>query len=325
MKGILHSIYLKANSNCKNYEEFERLKLDYKKLKQKVYHILEYNIKPGKFSRFLVDKIERGIPRLGGLAQYFGYGLYNNNGLRKIFKEFGDKWIRNHSKEENLTNKKINIHVEGEIYLRVAQIEEIQKFLIDTLGFGSFNLTYTPMWSFFEYILESRILIANKDIEMYRNKLKDDNVDGGNNKINNLIKEKEDYILGTSKTINNLRNILAGPLYKAAGLEIPEEIKKAIIAAKPVLPKYKPFGELVPYVGETISQLNHGINLVLNVAPEGCMVASMGEMLSPKMMQFVDNNKARIQHLFTTEGEINEDLLQLSLLKILGPEKYYTQ
>ena len=325
VKGVLHSIYLKANSNCKNYEEFERLKLDYKKLKQNVYHILEYNVKPGRFSRFIVNKIERGIPKLGGLTQYFGYGLYNNNGLRKIFNKFGDKWIRNHANEANLTNKKINIHVEGEIYLRVTQIEEIQKFLIDTLGFGSFDLTYTPMWSFFEYILESRILIANKDIEMYRNKMEDDNVDGEKNKLKNLIEEKQDNIKGTSKTITNLRNVLAGPLYKAAGLEIPEEMKKAIVAAKPVLPKYKPFGELVPYVGETISRLNHGINLVLNVAPEGCMVASMGEMLTPKMMQFVDNTKARIQYLFTTEGEINEDLLQLSLLKILGPEKYYSQ
>ena len=54
------------------------------------------------------------------------------------------------------------------------------------------------------------------------------------------------------------------------------------------------------------------------------MVASMGEMLSPKLMQLVDNNTARIQHLFTTECEINEELMQLSLLKILGSEKYYS-
>jgi hypothetical protein len=47
-------------------------------------------------------------------------------------------------------------------------------------------------------------------------------------------------------------------------------------------------------------------------------------MLSPKMMQFIDDKKARIQHLFTTECEINEELMQLSLLKILGSEKYYS-
>ncbi len=325
IKGVLHSAYLKANSNCRNYAEFDRLRIDYKKLKKNVYHILENHIKPGRFSKFIVDKIEQKIPMLGGPAQYFGYGLYNNNGLRKVFKQFGDKWIGNHTNGANLTNKKMNIHVEGEIYLRVAQIEEIQKFLIDTLGFGSFDLTYTPMWSFFEYILESRILIANKDIEMYRNKMDDDDVESEKNKLEKLIAEKKVTIKSTSKTIKNLRNVFAGPLYKAAGLELPEEMKNAIVAAKPVLPKYKPFGELVPYVGETISQLNHGKNLVLNVAPEGCMVASMGEMLNPKIMQFVDNDNSRIQHLSSTEGEINEDLLQLSLLKILGPEKYYSQ
>ncbi len=54
------------------------------------------------------------------------------------------------------------------------------------------------------------------------------------------------------------------------------------------------------------------------------MVASMGEILSPKMLQLVHNKKARIQHLFTTEGEINEDMLRLSLLKILKPEHYYS-
>jgi predicted nucleotide-binding protein (sugar kinase/HSP70/actin superfamily) len=144
-------------------------------------------------------------------------------------------------------------------------------------------------------------------------------------KILRLIEEKKRSIHGTTKTINSLRKVLAEPLYKAAGLKIPHPMKNAVIAAKLILPKYKPFGELVPYVGETILQLNAGKNLVLNVAPEGCMVASMGEMLTPIMMQMVNNDRARIQYLSTTEGEINEDVLRLSLLKILGPEGYYSQ
>ena len=82
---------------------------------------------------------------------------------------------------------------------------------------------------------------------------------------------------------------------------------------------------MVPYVGATISEINEGTDLILNVAPEGCMVASMGEMLNPKMMELIQNKNARIQHLSTTEGEVNEELLQLSLLKLLGPEKYYSQ
>ena len=91
------------------------------------------------------------------------------------------------------------------------------------------------------------------------------------------------------------------------------------------MPTSKPFGELSPYIGSTISQLNNGTDLVLNVAPEGCMVASMGEMLNPKIMQCVNDKNKRIQHLFTTEGEVNKDLLQLSLLKTLGIEKYYSK
>ena len=117
---------------------------------------------------------------------------------------------------------------------------------------------------------------------------------------------------------------MAGPLYNAAGLEMPHKMKKIIAEAEPVLPTFKPCGELVPYVGETILRLNEGTDLVLNVAPEGCMVSSMGAILSTKMLQSVKNNNALIQHLFSTEGELNEDLLRLSLLKILGPEKYYS-
>lgn len=325
MKGVLHSIYLQAVASCNNYEDLDKFKLDYRKLKQTVYNMLEHNVRPGKFSRFIVAEIERRLPKLGGLAQYFGYGLFNNNGVRKIFKAFADKWILNHTNESPLNNRKLKIHVEGEVYLRVAQIEEILRCLIDTLGFGSFSLSYTPMWSYFEYILEGRIRLANSDIETYQHKLKDMNEKSERDSLINLIEERKRSIKQTTNTINNLRNVLAAPLYEAAGLAIPHTVKKAFMAARSVLPTLKPSGELVPYVGETISQLNEGIDLVLNVAPEGCMVASMGEMLNPKMMQLVNNNKARIQYLSTTEGEINEDILRLSLLKILGPEKYYLQ
>jgi len=323
MKGVLHSAFLKASQNCRNHEEFEELILDFRKLKQSIFKIMENEIKPSKFSRYIVDKVDKKAPKLGGIAQYFGYGLYNNNGMRKVLKNFGDKWIRNNTNGKNSGKQKINIHIEGEIYLRVAQLDEILKSLIDSLGFGTFNLTYTPMWSFFEYILESRILIANKDIKMYQDKLDENSGGKKRTELLDLIEDNKEYIKDTAKSVSNLRNVLAGPLYKAAGMEIPEEMAEAIKEAQPVIPKYKPFGELVPYVGETISQLNNGANLVLNVAPEGCMVASMGEMLSPKIMQRVKSNTARIQHLFTTDGEINEELLKLSLLKILGPEKYY--
>lgn len=325
MKDVLHSIYLKVGANCNDYEDFKEFKIDYRKLQQRVYEALAANTKPGKFPRFIVAKIERRFPRLGALAQYFGYGLFKNNGLRKILKEFNRKWINKHINKKNLKSKKLNVHIEGEIYLRVAQIGEILKSMIDILGFGSFDLSFTPAWSYFEYILEGRILLAYKDIEMYIDKRKDTKEKAERDRLMNLIEERKSRIKETARTMNNLRHILARPLYKAAGLEIPHEMKKIVGAARPVITTLKPVGELVPYVGETISLLNEGMNLILNVAPEGCMVASMGEILSPRIMQFVGNKKARIQYLSSTEGEVNEDLLRLSLLKMLGPEKYYAQ
>lgn len=324
VKGVLHSVYLKAVSTCRNYEEFEKLKYDFRKLKKAIYDRLEYKIKPGKLARFIVDKIEQGFPKFAGFAQYFGYGLYNNNGIRRILNDFNSKWLSVQKNKSDYKDKKIKIHVEGEVYLRVAQLEEILKFLLDTLGFGSFDLTYTPLWGYFEYILESRITFANKDINMYENRLKHADEKSEKYRLINLIKEKISHIKETTNTISNLRNILAKPLYKAAGLEIPYAMSKIIAEAKPVLPTFKPCGELVPYIGETISRLNEGTDLVLNVAPEGCMVSSMGAILSAKILQSVKNNKASIQHLFSTEGELNEDLLRLSLLKILGPENYYS-
>jgi len=322
-KGVLHSIYLEAYSNCRNHEELERLNHDYRRLKQAVYDLLEHNIKPSTLNRFIVDKVERHIPKLGGLAQYFGYGLYNNNGIRRVLKDFRNTWLNKQINDPDSKNGKVSIHVDGEVYLRISQLEEILKSLTDTLGFDSFNLTYTPLWSYFEYLLESRILFTGKEIQRYESKLKNSNNGSERNILLNLIREKKGSNKEATKTIKNLRNILAEPLYNAAGLEIPHKMKKIIAEAEPVLPTFKPCGELVPYVGETISRLNDGTDLVLNVAPEGCMVSSMGTILSTKMLQSVKNNNAFIQHLFSTEGEIDDDLLRLSLLKLMGPEKYY--
>lgn len=322
---VLHSIYLKGGANCKDYEEYKKFLIDYRGLKQAIYGALAANTRPGKFSRFILDKIEPKFPKIGGIARYFCLGLFNNNGLRKILKKFNYQWINKPTNKKELKNKKLKIHIEGEVYLRVAQVREILKSLLDILGFGSFDLDFTPAWCYFEYILEGRILVTNKDIEMYQDKLNDTKEKEERDKLMSLIEERKSSTKETTATINALRNVLAAPLYKAAGLEIPHQMKKTIETARPVIPTFKPMGELIPYVGETISLLNEGTDLVLNVAPEGCMVASMGEMLSHKIMQLVKNKKAQIQYLSSAEGEVNEDLLRLSLLKKLGPEKFYSQ
>ncbi|MBN2093640.1 hypothetical protein JW964_28730, partial [candidate division KSB1 bacterium] len=90
MMGVMQSLYLKAAFLCKNHDELEKLENDFQKLKQTVNHRLEYEIKPGKLTQITINNIERFLPKFSGIAQYFGLGLYNNNGFRKIFKKFND-------------------------------------------------------------------------------------------------------------------------------------------------------------------------------------------------------------------------------------------
>ena len=324
IKDVLHSVFLTGSSNCRCHEEYLRFLEEYRSLKKMIYHVIEHRFKPARWKEALVDLIERRIPALNGPAQYFGYGLYNNNGVRELLREFGRRWMSQDPAETRNRNHKIKIHVEGEIYLRVAQLEEIQKSLIDTLGFGNFQLTYTSMWSFFEYVLESRVFLSQQEIEKLSQKLMSSR-NAHRAIFKKQIAEKKKYIRKTIRNIRHFRMILAEPLYHAAGLETPPRMIHAIRAAKSILPRYKPVGELVPYVGETLTKLNNGVDLVLNVAPEGCMVASMGELLTPKIMKMLERDNARIQHLFTNDGEINEDLLRLSVLKTMGIEKYYSQ
>ena len=88
----------------------------------------------------------------------------------------------------------------------------------------------------------------------------------------------------------------------------------------------RPIGELLPYIGEVAHELRGGAQIVLNVAPQGCMVSSMGELLTPVIHKLEPGSaEGRIQHLFSAEGDIDEELLLLAVLKSLGPERFYTR
>lgn len=319
LQGLFHSMYLRAASQCTTPEKFQAMVDDYRKLKMEIFHRLEHKVKPGKIATAFVDGVSKMIPPLGGPALYFAFGLYNNNGFRKLLKKFRKKWI----KETGSGKRNIRIHVDGEIYMRVAQLNEILLSVIDALGYGNFELSYSPIWIFFENVLEARILVANRDIEHFRHEILATDNEEEKQKLMKLIDDRELIKKDTERTIGNFRNILAAPLYKAAGLPMSHPMKKVFAAAKSVLPTFKPFGELVPYTGETILNIRDGVDLVLNVAPEGCMVSSMGQLLTPKIVSEGGNPAAMVQNLFSMDGEINEEILQLVILKILGPEGYY--
>ncbi len=323
VQGIFHSVYLKAASSVRSRKEFDAMRADYVKMKEDIYYILEHKIKPGKFAQGLVDFCEKRLPKLAGPVLYFAFGLYNNNGIRKLLRKFSNRWVKPYENATESDKRKIHIHVDGELYMRVAQFNEIMKAVADGAGFGNFEISYSPIWIFFENILEARILVANRDIEHFNHQIDQSSDEAEIKKLKEQIADREAVKADTENTIKNFRNILAAPLYKASRLPMTHPMKRVFKAAQPVIPTFKPFGELVPYTGETILNIQDGADLVLNVAPEGCMVSSMGQLLTPKIVSESKNPRARVQHLFSMDGEVDEEIIQLAMLKILGPEQFY--
>ncbi|MCK5416773.1 hypothetical protein KAI92_05095 [Candidatus Parcubacteria bacterium] len=305
LQGVLHQLKFKLGANCKNIDEYNNFISDFKKLKQKIFHIQE-NIVPKKSCINIIKKV-KNIPIINLIFIYFGYKL-NNRDVEKSLAEFALKWK---SLENSKNENNIKIHIDGEVYMRVSQSEEIFRNLLSILGFNKINLEYSPLWSYFEYVIQERILSAENEI----------------NKENNFLKKFVKIKLKL-KILNFkfahffIRNILAKPLYNSANISMPTLMSSILKSAKNILPTLKPRGELAPYTGEAIHKLETGTDLFLNIAPEGCMVSSMGEVLTPKILEFT-KNKGKIQNLFSQDGEINEEILTTALLKILGPEKFY--
>jgi hypothetical protein len=50
----------------------------------------------------------------------------------------------------------------------------------------------------------------------------------------------------------------------------------------------------------------------------------MGDLLTPSIMKAAGSTSGRIQNLFSVDGDVNEELLTLAVLKAMGPERYYT-
>jgi activator of 2-hydroxyglutaryl-CoA dehydratase/predicted nucleotide-binding protein (sugar kinase/HSP70/actin superfamily) len=319
LQAVMHTLFMESAVLCKDSEEYGRLYADFLRLKHEIYYILENKTRPGKAAIRVVKYIEKNTPKLGGPAKYFGYKLYRSSGLRGPLKRFSKKWL----KKERKNPDTFRVYVDGEVYVRVAQIEELFKILIDEFGFRSFNIDHTPVWAFLEYIVENRILVKKDEIRKKEDALRFAVTEKQKLTLTGEIENLKKDIHDSKSTVSNLRNIFAGPLYKAAGLNMPHSMEHILHEAEPVLPSLKPHGELAPYVGEAIIQLRSGTDIFINAAPEGCMVSSMGEILTPKILETAGNPGGRIQHLFSTDGEINEELLFMAFLKKLGPERYY--
>jgi predicted nucleotide-binding protein (sugar kinase/HSP70/actin superfamily) len=104
---------------------------------------------------------------------------------------------------------------------------------------------------------------------------------------------------------------------------MPPPSRELLEASKELLPTLRPYGELAPYLGEALTELRHGVDVLLNVAPNGCMVSLMGEVLTPSIIHAEGTGHGRIQNLFSADGDIDQESLALAVLKALGPERYY--
>jgi predicted nucleotide-binding protein (sugar kinase/HSP70/actin superfamily) len=120
-----------------------------------------------------------------------------------------------------------------------------------------------------------------------------------------------------------LRHLLASPLYRAASEPMPMSSSDMMKSSRELLPTQYPAGELAPYLGEAIDELRHGIDVLLNVGPNGCMVSSMAEVMTPSIMQATESSSGRIQNLFSADGDVNEEQLTLAILTAMGPVRYY--
>ena len=104
---------------------------------------------------------------------------------------------------------------------------------------------------------------------------------------------------------------------------MPAPVKQMVETSRELLPTYRPLGELAPYIGEALYELRHGVDVVLNVAPGGCLVSAMGEVVTPSIMHAQGIESGRIQTLLSTEGDVDDEALTLAVLKASGPQGYY--
>jgi len=316
LQGVLHQILAEGASQCRDYEAYQAFMEAYQALKTELYEILEYQIAPSKRMMRLSNSFGK-IPGIGYGLNYFAYGLYRNP-LKKPIREFIQRWCAH-----PLEGTPIRVHIDGEAYMRIAQYEDIYKTLLATLGFRQFSLTHTPVWSFLDYKLAGMLMRAKESVVESQEELKYVKEAQERTRIKKFKWRKEKRLFGVKITHYVLREILAKPLYTAAGLKMPESMPDIMETAEAVIHTKRPGGELVPYVGEAVQKLKEGYDLVLNVAPEGCMVSSMGEAITPGIYAAVPEAKGKVQHLFSQQGDVDEELIQVALLKTIGPERYY--
>jgi hypothetical protein len=250
------------------------------------------------------------VPGLGVLAQYFGYRLTGREFAGPL-RCFARDWI--HGRDP--VGRPFRVAISGEVYMRVSQAEEIFRLLLANAGFGTFELDCTPLWSYLEYSLAEAIDVQHDRIRRLRSSRWTPDAERGVAAARTRLRSVRGFQFV-------LRHLLARPLYRAAGLRMPIAAGRTLRDTRELLPTLRPRSEVATYVGEAIGELRHGVDLLLNVGPTGCMVSGMCESLSPAIARAA-GARGRLQHLFSADGDVDEELLTLAVLKAMGPERYY--
>ncbi len=314
LQAVLQQLYFRG-SECRDHDEYQEFLRDYEELRTAVYRSLEEFQGPGPGWRRALGLVAPS-PLAAVAVKYFAYGLHDRK-LRRQLRAFARRWSPAQDSQERL-----DVAISGEVYMRVAQSEEIFRALLANLGFRRVRLVASPVWSYFEYLIDETAELS-RDASLRAESALRQGIAGD---WSDALRRERALRRRTEGWRFLLRRVLAGPLYRAARVPLPPSTKGLVEEGRKVLPTMRPIGELLPYIGETAHELRAGAQIVLNVAPQGCMVSSMGELLTPVIRGLEPGaSGGRIQHLFSAEGDIDEELLLLAVLKSLGPERFYTR
>ncbi len=312
LQGVLQGV-LFAGAECRDYEEYQRFLADHRALKAELYRALETYRGPGPLARWCLGRFRgQSLPAL--LVKYFAYRMRDRRLLAPI-RRFAAAWIPRRQAQERL-----RIALSGEVYMRVSQAEAIFRALLASQGFRRFHLEISPLWSYLEYLLDAAAETGRAPAGKVRAGFEQPAPATGGAAAATLREErKRQRHIESLRFV--LRRIIAAPLYRAARLPMPTSTKRLLGESREILPTLRPAGELVTYVGEALEELRKGVDIFLNVGPNGCMVSSMGEVLTPAIVHGAGGG--RIQTLFSADGDVDEEQLALVVLKTLGPERFY--
>jgi activator of 2-hydroxyglutaryl-CoA dehydratase/predicted nucleotide-binding protein (sugar kinase/HSP70/actin superfamily) len=316
LQGVFHSLLFEGGSLCRNHKEYEEYLVAYRHMKEDVYQIQEHGFHPTPGGKKLVE-LFGDYNGVGMLVKYIGYRLYARD-ITRVLRRFCDKWIR---PRRGGCSERLKFFISGEAYMRTAQAEDIFQVLLSNLGFQRFALHNSPLWCYIDYLLDEEHMVQQKALQFNLDTMK--SAGNSNKSVAEKIKENKKAISKVNGIRFVFRSILARPLYNAIGVPLPEASSDILEKAKEIMPTLLPYGELGPYIGESLIKLQHDYDLIFNVAPEGCMVSSMGEVMTPKILKAAGEHSGGIQNLFSSDGEVDEELVTLALLRRLGPKNYY--